>query len=288
MVIQGRCVSSGDVALIRRLIAEHPSWHRTRLSRHLCTLWQWRNAKGRLKDMACRSLLLKLERAGHITLPPRRRPANNHLRNRSCRDLAHHAAPVEAALGELMPINVGPAHEPEHRALFESVLSRYHYLGYTGTVGENVKYLAFDRDGHLLACVLFGSAAWTVAPRDAFIGWDEGSRRRHLHLVTNNMRFLILPWVRVSHLASHVLGRVARRLSGDWRERYGHPIVLLETFVERGRFAGTCYRAANWTCVGQTTGRTRNDCEHAIRTPVKDVYLYPLTKAFRKELCADG
>lgn len=288
MVIQGRSLSADDLGLIRALIAHHPSWNRTRLSKHLCVEWDWRNAKGRLKDMACRSLLLKLHGTGHIILPPPRKSANNHLRNRSILHVAHHTAPIESTLSERMPIGIGLAQQGKDRALFESLVSDYHYLGYRGIVGENMRYLVADAQERPLGCVLFGSAAWKVAARDTFIGWTESARRQGLHRITNNMRFLILPWVRVPHLASHVLSRVARRVSRDWVEKYGHPIHLLETFVERDRFRGVCYQAANWIHVGATTGRTRNDPDGSIRVAIKNVYLYALTKRFREALCRDA
>lgn len=160
------------------------------------------------------------------------------------------------------------------------------YLGYRGAVGENIKYLIRDAHGRPLACLLFGSAAWKTAPRDAFIGWNYRSREGNLRYLTNNMRFLILPWVRVPHLASHILSRIARRIRQDWEEKYGHPIYVLETFVDRSLFRGVCYRSANWILTGQTKGRTRNDRNHAIHAPIKDVYVYPLIKDFRRRLCS--
>ena len=288
MVIQGRSLGRDELRLIRTLIADHPSWNRTRLSRHLCELWGWRNAKGRLKDMACRTLLLKLHRAGHLVLPPPRHSGNNPQRQASVRHVPHRTEPIESTLQQRMPVRVELAQTGPTGALFEAVLSEYHYLGYRGIVGENMRYLVSDRQGQPLGCVLFGAAAWKVAARDAFIGWTPAARRRGLPGITNNMRFLIMPWVRVPHLASHVLSRVARRVSRDWVEKYGHPIHLLETFVERGRFRGVCYQAANWVCVGSTAGRTRNDPDRSIQTAVKDVYLYPLRKRFRKALCHDA
>lgn len=284
MVIQGRQVTSDDIELIRRLREENPSWHRTRLSRELCAQWNWCTLKGRPKDMACRTLLLKLERQGHITLPPRLTKAHNAVRHQSLQYVLHSTSPVCCDLKALLPLRICPVQSQSQDALFKSFLSLYHYLGYSGTVGEHMKYLVYDRQQTPLACLLFGSAAWKVAPRDRFIGWDAETRQRHLHLVTNNMRFLILPWVRVSHLASHLLGRIAKRIDRDWQQKYGHPIYLLETFVESNRFQGICYQAANWHCVGQTTGRTRNDRHRVIHVPVKDVYLYPLTKNFQEAL----
>lgn len=284
MVSQGRAITSNDVRLIRRLMEENPSWHRTRLSRELCTIWSWRAASGQYKDMACRSLLLKLEKKGHIVLPPRIKSAHNSLRNRQIQFVLHPKLPLHVDFKALGSIHVEPIQTPDREALFSTLLSSYHYLGYTGAVGENIKYMAFDRDANPLACLLFGSAAWKTEARDTFIGWDAETRKHNLHLITNNMRFLILPWVRVPHLASHILGRIGKRISADWTNKYSHPIHLLETFVDHQRFRGVCYKAANWRYVGQTKGRSRNDRHHTIQVPVKDIYLYPLTKDFQEAL----
>jgi len=238
MVIQGRRVTPQDTQWIRRLIQENPSWYRKRLSIEICQFWNWRTANGQLKDMACRNLMLKLERLGHLTLPPRLRSANNARRHRAFQPVLHAASPIVTELQTLTPIHITPVAAGEQDDLFKTFLSLYHYLGYSGTVGENMKYMAFDRDDNPLACLLFGAAAWKIAPRDAFIGWDAETRKRNLHLLTNNMRFLILPWVRVPHLASHLLGQVAKRIGGDWMQKYGHPVYLLETFVECERFRG--------------------------------------------------
>ena len=289
MVIQGRTVTCEDVLLIRQLIEGNPFWNRTRLSKELCVRWNWRASNGHIKDMACRSLLLKLEKLGHITLPPPIKSVNNSLRNRSIQYVLHQKAPIQSGLKNLVPIQIEPIGNAQKKeTLFKTLISLYHYLGYAGTVGENIKYMAFDRNANPLACVLFGSAAWKTAPRDIFIGWDHQTRKRNLHLITNNMRFLILPWVRVPHLASHILGRIAKRISADWTKKYGHPLYLLETFVERQRFRAICYKAANWICVGQTKGRTRNDRYTTISVHIKDVYLYPLTKNFREALLYDA
>ena len=168
--------------------------------------------------------------------------------------------------------------------MFRRLLQQYHYLGYSGPVGENLKYLVYDRQRRLLGCLLYGAAAWRVAGRDRFIGWDEDARQRGLSRIANNMRFLILPGVRVPHLASHLLALISRRISADWQARYGHPILLLETFVEQQRFTGTCYKAANWIPVGQTTGRTRNHNSTEPKAPIKSVWLYPLHRSFQKWL----
>ncbi|MCL0070152.1 DUF4338 domain-containing protein [Dehalococcoidia bacterium] len=292
MLIQGREITSADIRWIGQMIEANPSWNRTRLSKELCLLWDWRSANGQIKDMACRSLLLKLEQRGYITLPPHHLFAGKRKRSVFVPDVPHDTAAIVTDLRTLGPVQIDLLEACPERSrrdtsllgLFKCLLSRYHYLGFNGTVGENMKYMVFDREQNPLACLLFGSAAWKCAPRDDFIGWNAETRKANLNFVTNHMRLLVLPWVMVPHLASHILGRVARRISADWIEKYGHPIYLLETFVERDRFRGTCYRAANWILVGQTKGRSRNDRYATLKVPVKDIYLYPLTKGFRKVL----
>lgn len=277
-----------DIERIQTLLKNNPSWGRTKLSEELCRLWDWRTADGRLKDMACRTLLLKLDRAGIIGLPARKRPSTNGFRNRSLTDVPHDTKVIQCCIQEVQPLNILPVQQTSTElSLFKCLLAKYHYLGFRNTVGENIKYLIRDNKNRPLACLLFGSAAWKCAYRDNFIGWDNQAHARNLSFITNNTRFLILPWVRIPHLASHILGRVAKRISADWESKYGHPIYLLETFVDRSRFQGTCYQAANWTRVGQTRGRTRNDCNHTIKTPIKDIYLYPLTRTMGPKLQDD-
>ena len=287
MVLQGRELTDADIELIRVLLLENPARGRTALSQELCRRWDWRNARGQLKEMACRTLLLKLERAGHIRLPPRRGPSSNGMRNRCSPIAPVPREPVRGSLREFLPLSVSivTPGSADARA-FGRLLAHEHYLGHRNTVGENLRYLVRERQGRVVACVLFGSAAWKCAARDAFIGWDRCVRERHLQQITNNTRFLIPGWVRVPHLASHVLGLIARRIRADWQAKYGHPVHALETFVDRSRFKGTCYRAANWRRLGQTRGRTRNDREHRIQASVKDVYLFPLASDFRRELCS--
>lgn len=286
--IQGRDLREADLAQIQSLISAHPDWNRRRLSVELAQAWNWRTLTGQLKDMAARTLMLKLAQRGWITLPPRRRAAPRRLPIATELPLQDSGeSPVSSKLSELTPLTlrIVPARHPA----FSRYLAHHHYLGYRGPVGENLAYLLGDRHGRDLACVLFGAPAWKVASRDRFIGWDHDLRPRRLHLLVNNARFLILPWVRVPHLASHILARITRRLRADWQAKYGHPLYLAETFVDRERFRGTCYRAANWICVGQTQGRSRQDRAHTIQVPIKDVYLQPLTPRFREELCrVDG
>lgn len=285
-VIQGRRLGPEDIGLVRHWLATEPGWNRTRLSRELCERWNWRNEAGRLKDMACRTLLLKLERRGQIRLPTRQRPNPNALRNRVIGEVPCERIPIEEALDKLQPVRLEPLGEGHaDLGLFRFLLQRHHYLGLRNSVGENLKYLVWDRHGRPLACLLFGAAAWKTKTRDEWIGWTPVQRERALPLLANNTRFLIPPWVRVPHLASHLLGQVARRLDADWRVKYGHGIELLETFVERERFKGTCYRAAGWVYVGATAGRSRNDRDQTLTVPVKDVFLRPLSPGFRRRLC---
>jgi len=287
LVMQGRALSSEDMALIHGLLAGHPEWCRSRISEELCVRWSWRNAQGRLKDMAARTLLLKLERAGYIQLPARRGPSPNGRRNQPVAGVAHATGPIHGALRDLQPLSVSiVVPGSADLQLFNSLLAGYHYLGHRNTVGENLRYLVRDRLGRPVACALFGSAAWKCADRDTFLGWERGTRERNLQRLTNNTRFLILPWVVVPHLASHVLGLLTRRIRADWQAKYGHPVDALETFVDQDRFKGTCYRAANWLRLGSTRGRTRNDRGHCICAAVKDVYLYPLVADFRQVLGA--
>lgn len=283
--LQGRELTPADVDFVRQLITENPNWSRRQLSIALSTAWQWRNAKGALKDMACRTLLVKLHERELITLPPRRQAPTRRMVKRDVPDIAHDTAPIENSLADLRPLRVIAIQgQCEAEPLYRCLLSRYHYLGYTSTVGENMKYLILDRENRPLACLLYGSSAWSCAARDEFIGWGLATRKRNLQLTTNNTRFLILPWVKIPHLASHILSLVARRISQDWAARYGHGLCMLETFVDTTRFSGTCYRAANWQPVGHTRGRSRNDRYTQIKVPIKSVWIYPLNADYRKQL----
>jgi len=283
-VIQGHKIAPEDIELIKKLIDINPSWGRTRLSKELCILWNFKSANGNLKDMSCRNLLLKLQKQKLLTLPAPKKKANNDKRNSSIRLVLHSSLPVQAGLKDLSPIQIKPVEDRSELELFKCFLSLYHYLGFRGTVGENLKYMVYDSSGRPLACLLFGSAAWASGPRDDFIGWDRDHRSKNLSLTTNNTRFLILPWVSVKYLASHILSKVCQRIKDDWTAKYDHPLYLLETFVERDRFKGTCYKASNWTHVGETKGRSRNDRYSTMKVPIKDIYLYPLVKRFRKVL----
>ena len=274
-IIQGRLLTAGDIVAVQELRNQNQSWSQYRLSRELAEQWDWRTGNGQLKDIACRSLLRKLADKGAIDLPAPRVVSPNRFRHLPVKPVDHETTPITESLSSLQPLQLLDISSATHKTLFAWLLARYHYLSFKQPVGENLAYLAADRHGRPLACLLFGSVAWSCAARDRHIGWSVKQRRERLHLLTNNHRFLILPWVQVPCLASHLLGIVARRLSQDWQAKYGHPILLLETFVDR-RFQGTCYRAANWLRLGQTTGRTRNGGPDRIESRIKDVYAYAL------------
>lgn len=286
--LQGRQLSSHDLAVVRALITQHPDWHRTALSRHLCQLWDWRNRAGRPKDMAARTLLLRLQARGLIQLPPPQsrtaRPRAQVPRPFQPELLAAAPPSITGPLAALQPLHLQPANALPLRRRVGQLLAQYHYRGFNGAVGENVQYLVQEVQGREVAVMVFGAAAWKVAVRDGFIGWSVAQRQAHLPGLANQQRFLILPWVRVPHLASHLLALVTRRLSADWQARYGHPLWLVETFVEQERFAGTAYQAAGWLCLGTTTGRTRQDRQRTLHTPIKSVWVKPLHPAFRKHL----
>jgi hypothetical protein len=288
LVCQGREVCATELSWLQEWIGDHPDWSRKRLARELCVHWEWRTATGQIKDFAARTFLLKLDQQGIVSLPPVRESMRRHRLPSAPKAVEQIVvpSPVSEGLGRLTPISLVLAVPGSHEdRLFGHYLSCHHYLSFRCTVGENLKYLVRDRFGRDLACVLFGSAAWKTAPRDEFVGWNDIVRRRNLNLITNNTRFLILPWVTVPHLASHVLAKITRRLPFDWQQKYGHPVHLVETFVERDLFRGTCYRAANWHCVGHTSGRSRQDRHHNLGVPVKDIFLYPLISKFREVLC---
>lgn len=289
-ILQGRRLGSSELSQVAQLIAEHSDWSRYRLSCELAQRWDWRSSSGQLKDMAARTLLLKLEERGLIQLPARRRASPNRMRHKQVSPLdgSLSRAPIKTPLANLQPVELREvsAEFPADRGLFEGLLHQFHYLSHRSPVGENLQYLALERTGRPVACVLFGAAAWQCADRDQQIGWAAATRASRLHLLTNNTRFLVMPWVDVPCLASHVLGLVLRRLSADWQRKYGHPIHLVETFVQRDRFAGVCYQAANWIRVGQTKGRTRQDAPDGQRyaAPIKDVYLFPLQPRLARRL----
>jgi len=288
--VQGRTLTGDDLAWLQALIEQHPDRNRTALSVHLCELWNWRNQAGRLKDMAARTLLLKLHARELIRLPPAqkrtRRPCAQAPPALGAQLPLWAPDRIESSLESLQPLSLELAHTTAWRRHVADLLRRYHYRGFHGAVGENVQYVARDVRGRELAVMVFGAAAWKVAVRDRFIGWSVAQRQQHLGAIANQQRFLVLPWVRVPHLASHLLALATRRLSPDWQARYGHALWLVETFVESDRFAATAYQAAGWRHLGSTTGRTRQDRHRTLCSPVKSVWIKALHPAFREQLTA--
>ena len=281
---RGREISQADILYIRALIDRHPSESRRTLSTMLCEAWQWRQANGALRDMVCRGLLLMLERAGQIALPPVSYVRHNPLASRARPGPAGiNATPIEDQLGTLQPLEFEQVRRTAQEPLFNGLMEEHHYLGYEQPVGEHLKYLVWAQ-GRPVACLAWSSAPRHLGSRDLYIGWSAEARRRNIRFLAYNTRFLILPWVRVAHLASHILGRMAARISDDWQRMYGHPIYFLETFVDPARFRGTCYRAANWALLGRTTGRGKQSNSYVPNRSIKEVLGYPLTKRFRELL----
>jgi len=278
----------GDEQLrqIAMVLDENPGINKSRLSMKLCELWDWRFPSGDLKDMSCRDLLTKLARQGRIELPEPRtyNPKSNKPRN--IPRLEHDITPITGHLKDILPVSIEIV-DKEGAPEFASMLAQYHYLGFDRTVGRNMKYMVRDKEGRPVALLLYGAAAWKCKGRDDHIGWDPMRRQDNLQLIANNTRFLIPQWVRIPHLASYTLSRISKRISADWQVKYGHPLLCLETFVDE-QYEGTCYKAANWTYVGKTAGRGRDDFYNQRLLTVKSMYLYPLVKNYRKLLRSEA
>jgi len=279
-----RVITDDDLVFIRRLIAENPELSRRGLSIKLCEVWNWVQANGALRDMVCRGMMLMLHRQGLIELPALR------VIGRSSRGAAAKPqalcidqTPLSVSLAELGPLEMRQVRRTPEEAMFNSLLQQHHYLGYTQPVGEHLKYMVFAGE-RPIACTAWSSAPRHLGSRDRFIGWTAQARLANIRLLAYNTRFLILPWVTVPHLASHLLGRIAKRLSADWQAVYAHPICFVETFIDPQRFRGTCYRAANWTLLGVTTGRGKDAPTRAANRSIKQVLGYALVKDFRQRL----
>lgn len=287
---RGREITDGDIAFMQRLIAESPGCSRRELSKQVCEAWGWRQANGTLRDMVCRSMMLMLHRAGRIALPPiRSQRVNNAIVKRRAVEppVDLDRTPIELSLAEL-DTKLGAIEwrqvrrTPDER-LFDALIAAHHYLGPVRLVGEHLKFLALA-GGRPIACFAWSSPPHKLNPRDHFIGWSRAARDHNRQLIAYNPRFLIPPWVKVKHLASHLLGHMARVLPAEWQRAYGHPVCYLETFVDAERFKGTCYKAANWIVLGKTTGRGNNAPTYAQTRSIKDVLAYPLVKDFREQL----
>lgn len=280
----GRSFRRGDVEAIREIIAKEPSWSRAQIARHTCETLKWFTADGRLKAMSCRVALLRLEDRGLVRLPPPQHRHGNGKPYRPQKTIAERSTPIVCSAGKWPRLQLRLVENRKDSLLWNEAIARFHYLGYKPLAGAQMRYL-IEGESELLGAIGFGASAWKIAPRDRWIGWSLQQREARLHLIVNNARFLILPWIRSRNLASWVLSRCARQLPIDWQGRYGYQPVLLETFVERDRFRGSCYRAANWIDVGQTQGRGKLDRHNLCQLPVKQILVYPLRRAFREVLC---
>jgi hypothetical protein len=295
---RGREIREEDILYIRTLIEQYPKESRRKLSVRVCEAWQWRQANGALRDMVCRGMLLMLERAGQITLPPVSYVRHNPLAHRARPEpVLIDKSPIEDPLHKLQPLEFEQVRRSAQEPLFNSLMEEHHYLGCEQPVGEGLKFLVWAQPpqrrgpiagdpgaGRPIACLAWSSAPRHLGSRDRYIGWDATARRNRIRFIAYNTRFLILPWVRTENLASHILGRMAARISDDWEQMYGHPIYFLETFIDPERFRGTCYRAANWVLMGRTTGRGKQSNSYIPNRSIKEVLGYPLTKRFRELL----
>lgn len=281
---RGRVVTQADVTFIRELIAAHPGESRRQLSQHLCAAWGWLQPNGAPRDMVCRGLMLALGRAGHIELPAvKRRPPNPLARRARPLPAVVDCTPLCARLSELGPLIFRQVRRTPEEAVFNGLVQEHHYLGYTQPVGEHLKFVV-SAGNRPVALFAWSSAPRHLGPRDSYLGWSPQARRQNIRFVAYNTRYLILPWVQVPHLASHLLGRMVRLLPSEWERVYGHPVYFAETFVDPERFKGTCYRAANWILLGRTTGRGKDDKTNRANRALKDVLGHPLTKDFRERL----
>jgi hypothetical protein len=281
---RGRTVTAEDIGFIRKLLAEHPTASRRALSEKLCEAWQWKQDNGALRDMVCRGLMLMLHRAGQIELPAVRfRPPNPLVQRERPQPVLIDMTPVTCAISDIRPVLLQQVRKTADELLFNSLMEQHHYLGYEQPVGEHLKYLVWAQ-GRPIACMAWSSAPRHLGSRDRYIGWNADARRRNIRFIAYNTRFLILPWVRIPHLASHILGRMTSALSDDWKQLYGHPVYFAETFIDPGRFKGTCYRAANWVLMGRTTGRGKASNSYTPNRSIKEVLGLPLTRRFRELL----
>jgi len=278
----GRHFEPAEIELIRELL-KNPQINRARLSRQVCERLHWRRDNGGLKDMSCRVALLRMQADGLITLPPPRNPKPVAYRSYPHIEQAV-LEPVSIPGIDLAALSVDLVTTKADSLLWNAYIQRHHYLGHQLMPGAQLRYFV-RAAGHIVAALGFGASAWKVKPRDQLIGWTSDERRRNLHLIVNNARFLILPWIRCKNLASRILALIIRRLPDDWHARYAYRPILLETFVEKPRFTGTCYKAANWHNLGDTQGRGKLDTLHRNAQPIKSIWIYPLARHFRQQLC---
>jgi len=277
----GRDFTPKELKQIRSLIKQNPGFNRMRLSKEVCQMFQWLKPDGNLKDMSCRVAMLRMQKDGAIVLPPPSH-AKGTVKKIEFTSATDPQSPVVCPVNELPPLYLQMISKSTS-ALWNEYIERYHYLGFTPLPGAQLRYFIIAGK-QIVALMGFGAAAWQTAPRDQFIEWSHDQRKRNLPLVTNNARFLILPWIQSKNLASKILSLTARQLPNDWKEKYNIRPVLMESFVQKDRFAGTCYKAANWFKLGQTKGRGKLGPPGKISVPIKDIWVYPLDKNFRSIL----
>ncbi len=283
LIIQGREVHDFDIHQIRELLSNNPNWNRSRLSRELCNLWNWRRFNGEIKDIACREYLRKLEKRNLIILPPRQSTPPG--KSRKIPNVNFNKTLIDKHFILTKNVHIyNTYNNKKDEMLFNSLLKKYHYLSFNRTVGESMKYIIKDSFGNPLGCMLFGAPAWKLQARDLFLEWSQNIRKENLCYLTNNTRFLILPWIKLPNLASFILSKCLKRLNRDWQMRYGHKIYIVETFVDKNLYLGTCYKASNWLLIGETKGRGRQDRFSEHKVSVKDIYLYPLKKNYIQAL----
>ena len=282
---RGRTISEQEVSFIRSLIAANPKATRRRLSLALCEAWNWRQPNGQLCDAICRGLLLVLHRSQAIQLPASRSAGTSFTVHRTPpHPVLVDQSPLVTTVKDLQPLEILQVRRTSFEPLYDGLIEQFHYLRYCHPVGEHLKYVVFS-SSRPIACFAFSSAPRHLGCRDRFIGWTVEQRKAHIHLIAYNTRFLVPQWVQVHCLASHLLSRIARVVSDDWQRVYHHPLYFLETFVDTERFSGTSYRAANWTYLGQTTGRGKDARTYKPTRSIKAVWGYALDRRFRQYLC---
>ena len=284
LTIRNRKITAKYLVFIQAVVHEHWDKGRTHISRVLCTKWNWVQPSGRLKDMACRELLLTLHRKNLLDYPPPKIIRTN--KRKIVKRIKVDTTPISCKVTELEPVSVKMVRHTKLEPLYDSLIEQYHYLGYVQIVGNHLKYMAFAGNTPV-ACIGWGSAAWAVQSREEFVGWTKSVKNKNLHFVINNTRFLVLPFVTVKCLASKVMAMNIRRICSDWLKVYNYPLYMLETFIEQERFLGTCYKASNWIKVGETKGTSKKGHKHLKHGKIKDVYLYPLDKNFKRLLRND-
>lgn len=282
--IRNKIITSNELELIRSLISQYADKGRSFISKELCQIWDWRQANGAFREIACRDMLRQLEKKNYIKLPPSLscvRKSGYKCKTFLPKDLDTN--PINKKLSALNNITIKIVSSTPIEKDYNGLIDKYHYLGFKLGSGEQLKYIVFG-DSKYIGAIGFDSSALKVSDREKYIGWNREEKAKNLFKIINNTRFLIMPWVRVPNLASYILGKISRRIRQDWLDRYNHEIVLLETFIEKNRFKGSCYKAANWKCIGETKGRGRNDRYNERKLAVKDIYIYPLTKYFKRSL----